>query len=52
MKLDRLDDVGLATPSIEASIAFYRGVMEAAVIRAPRNKQLENLPNNNDNIPL
>lgn len=52
MKLGRLNHVGVATPSIEASIAFYREVIGAAVIRAPRNKQLENPSNNNDNIPL
>lgn len=35
MKLGRLNHVGLATPSIEASIAFWRDVMGAEVIRAP-----------------
>ena len=35
MKLGRLNHVGVATPSIEASIAFYRDVMGAEVIRAP-----------------
>jgi len=35
MKLGRLNHVGVATPSIAASIAFYRDVMGAEVIRAP-----------------
>ncbi len=35
MKLGRLNHVGVATPSIEASIAFYRDVMGAEVIREP-----------------
>src|SRR3954451_24678583 len=35
MKLGRLNHVGVATPSIEASIAFYRDVMGAEVVRAP-----------------
>lgn len=35
MKLGRLNHVGMATPSIEASIAFWRDVMGAQVIRAP-----------------
>ena len=35
MKLGRLNHVGVATPSIENSIAFYRDVMGAEVIRAP-----------------
>ena len=35
MKLGRLNHVGVATPSIEKSIAFYRDVMGAEVIRAP-----------------
>ena len=35
MKLGRLNHVGVATPSIEQSIAFYRDVMGAAVIGAP-----------------
>jgi catechol 2,3-dioxygenase-like lactoylglutathione lyase family enzyme len=52
MKLGRLNHVGVATPSIEASIAFYREVIGAAVIRVPRNKRLEKPSNNNDNIPL
>jgi len=32
MKLGRLNHVGVATPSIEASVAHYRGVMGATVI--------------------
>ena len=35
MKLGRLNHVGVATPSIEQSIAFYRDVMGAQVIREP-----------------
>jgi methylmalonyl-CoA/ethylmalonyl-CoA epimerase len=35
MKLGRLNHVGVATPSIEASIALYRDVMGATVIREP-----------------
>ena len=35
MKLGRLNHVGVATPSIEASIAFYREVMGAELIREP-----------------
>ena len=35
MKLGRLNHVGVATPSIEQSIAIYRDLMGAEVIRAP-----------------
>ncbi len=35
MKLGRLNHVGVATPSIEASVALYRDTMGAAVIREP-----------------
>lgn len=35
MKLGRLNHVGIATPSIEASVAFYRDVMGATVIGEP-----------------
>ena len=35
MKLGRLNHVGVATPSIDAAIAFYREVMGATLIRAP-----------------
>ena len=35
MKLGRLNHVGVATPSIENSIAMYRDVMGAEVIREP-----------------
>jgi methylmalonyl-CoA/ethylmalonyl-CoA epimerase len=35
MKLGRLNHIGVATPSIEASIAFYRDVMGASVIGEP-----------------
>ncbi len=35
MKLGRLNHVGIATPSIEDSIATYRDVMGAEVIREP-----------------
>ncbi len=35
MKLGRLNHVGVATPSIAASIAYYRDVMGMAVARAP-----------------
>ena len=35
MILGRLNHVGIATPSLDASIAFYRDVMGAALIRDP-----------------
>jgi methylmalonyl-CoA/ethylmalonyl-CoA epimerase len=35
MKLGRLNHVGVATPSIEVSIAFYRDVMGAEAIGVP-----------------
>lgn len=35
MKLGRLNHIGVATPSIEASIAFWRDVMGAETIHAP-----------------
>jgi methylmalonyl-CoA/ethylmalonyl-CoA epimerase len=35
MKLGRLNHIGVATPSIEASIAFYRDVMGATKIHDP-----------------
>jgi len=35
MKLGRLNHVGIATPSIADSVAFYRDVMGAAAIGAP-----------------
>jgi len=35
MKLGRLNHIGIATPSIEASIAYYRDVMGATKIHAP-----------------
>jgi methylmalonyl-CoA/ethylmalonyl-CoA epimerase len=35
MKLGRLNHVGVATPSIEKSIAYYRDVMGADVISTP-----------------
>ena len=35
MKLGRMNHVGVATPSIEMSVAFYRDVMGAEVIREP-----------------
>lgn len=35
MKLGRLNHVGVATPSIARSIAYYRDVMGADVLRAP-----------------
>ena len=35
MKLGRLNHVGVATPSIEDSVAMYRDVMGAEVIREP-----------------
>jgi methylmalonyl-CoA/ethylmalonyl-CoA epimerase len=35
MKLGRLNHVGIATPSIEASIVHYRDTLGAEVIRAP-----------------
>ncbi|WP_221794941.1 methylmalonyl-CoA epimerase [Aquisediminimonas sediminicola] len=35
MKLGRLNHIGVATPSIEASIAYYRDVMGATKIHAP-----------------
>jgi methylmalonyl-CoA/ethylmalonyl-CoA epimerase len=35
MKLGRLNHVGVATPSLEASIAYYRDVMGATKIHEP-----------------
>ena len=35
MKLGRLNHVGVATPSIERSVATYRGTMGAEVVRDP-----------------
>ncbi|WP_336960097.1 methylmalonyl-CoA epimerase [Sphingobium aquiterrae] len=35
MKLGRLNHVGIATPSLEASIAYYRDVMGATKIHEP-----------------
>ena len=35
MKLGRLNHIGVATPSIEQSIAYYRDVMGATKIREP-----------------
>lgn len=35
MKLGRLNHIGIATPSLEASIAYYRDVMGATIIHAP-----------------
>jgi len=35
VKLGRLNHIGVATPSIEQSIAIYRDLMGAEVIRAP-----------------
>ena len=35
MKLGRLNHVGVATPSIEASVAIYRDRMGAEVVREP-----------------
>ena len=35
MQLGRLNHVGVATPSIERSVAFYRDVMGAETIHAP-----------------
>lgn len=35
MKLGRLNHIGVATPSIEASVAFYRDVMGATTIHEP-----------------
>ncbi|MCW3837062.1 methylmalonyl-CoA epimerase [Sphingomonas canadensis] len=35
MKLGRLNHIGVVTPSIEASIAFWRDTMGAEVIREP-----------------
>jgi methylmalonyl-CoA/ethylmalonyl-CoA epimerase len=35
MKLGRLNHVGVATPSIEQSVAFYRDVMGAEAIHEP-----------------
>ena len=35
MNLARLNHVGLATPSIEQSVAMYRGRMGAEVVREP-----------------
>ncbi|MGC4252569.1 MAG: methylmalonyl-CoA epimerase [Sphingobium sp.] len=35
MKLGRLNHIGIATPSLEASIAYYRDVMGATKIHEP-----------------
>lgn len=35
MKLGRLNHIGVATPSIEASVAFWRDVMGAETIHTP-----------------
>lgn len=35
MKLGRLNHIGIATPSLEASIAYYRDVMGATIAHAP-----------------
>ena len=35
MKLGRLNHIGVATPSLDASIAYYRDVMGATKIHAP-----------------
>ncbi|MEO8724093.1 MAG: methylmalonyl-CoA epimerase [Sphingobium sp.] len=35
MKLGRLNHIGIATPSLDASIAYYRDVMGATKIHAP-----------------
>jgi len=35
MKLGRLNHIGVATPSIEASVAYYRDVMGATKIHEP-----------------
>lgn len=35
MKLGRLNHIGVATPSLEASIAYYRDVMGATKIHTP-----------------
>jgi methylmalonyl-CoA/ethylmalonyl-CoA epimerase len=35
MKLGRLNHIGVATPSIETSVAFYREVMGATTIHEP-----------------
>ena len=37
MKLGRLNHVGVATPSIDASVAHYRETMGAEVVRDPFN---------------
>ena len=39
MKLGRLNHIGVATPSIEASIVFWRDVMGATHIHAPFDLQ-------------
>lgn len=35
MKLGRLNHIGIATPSLEASLAYYRDVMGATIAHAP-----------------
>ena len=49
MKLGRLNHVGVATPSITASVAMYRGTMG---LRKLRDKQLDNPWKKHGNIPL
>ena len=38
MKLGRLNHVGVATPSITASVAMYRETMETAILREKQSK--------------
>jgi methylmalonyl-CoA/ethylmalonyl-CoA epimerase len=35
MKLGRLNHIGIATPSLEASLAYYRDIMGATLTREP-----------------
>jgi methylmalonyl-CoA/ethylmalonyl-CoA epimerase len=35
MKLGRLNHIGIATPSLEASLAYYRDIMGATLTHAP-----------------
>jgi propionyl-CoA carboxylase beta chain len=60
MKLGRFNHIGVATPSIADSAAYYREVIYphptrrriALGLRKPRGKVLENPWKKHDNIPL
>ena len=51
MKLGRLNHIGVATPSIEASIAFWRDVMGATHIHAPFDLPEQGEPSGCEVVP-